>query len=38
MSKFPASVNIVVGPGFKDNLLPGFPFNPDSALLASDYT
>jgi glyoxylase-like metal-dependent hydrolase (beta-lactamase superfamily II) len=37
MSKFPTSVNIVVGPGFKENLLPGFPLNPESALLESDY-
>ncbi|KAE9973626.1 hypothetical protein EG328_004297 [Venturia inaequalis] len=38
MSKFPPSVNIVVGPGFKENLLPGYPSNPESALLESDYT
>lgn len=38
MSKFPASVNIVVGPGFKKNLLPGYPSNPESALLESDYS
>jgi len=38
MSKFPASVGIVVGPGFKDNLLPGYPANPDSPLLETDYT
>jgi hypothetical protein len=37
MSKFPNSVNNVVGPGFKENLLPGYPSNPDSALLESDY-
>lgn len=37
MSKFPSSVKIVVGPGFKDNLLPGYPANPQSALLETDY-
>ena len=37
MSKFPGSVDIVVGPGFKENLLPGYPSNPDSALLETDY-
>ncbi|KAL3422832.1 metallo-beta-lactamase superfamily protein [Phlyctema vagabunda] len=38
MSKFPSSVNIVVGPGFKEKLLPGYPANPDSALLETDYS
>jgi glyoxylase-like metal-dependent hydrolase (beta-lactamase superfamily II) len=37
MSKFPTSVKIVVGSGFKENLLPGYPANPDSALLETDY-
>ena len=37
MSKFPPAVDIVVGPGFKYNLLPGFPVNPESALLETDY-
>jgi hypothetical protein len=37
MSKFPSSVKIVVGPGFTKNLLPGYPANPDSTLLESDY-
>jgi glyoxylase-like metal-dependent hydrolase (beta-lactamase superfamily II) len=37
MSQFPSTVDIVVGPGFKENLLPGFPANPDSALLETDY-
>lgn len=37
MSKFPPSVDIVVGPGFTDNLLPGYPANQDSALLETDY-
>ncbi|KAF4625568.1 hypothetical protein G7Y89_g12598 [Cudoniella acicularis] len=38
MSKFPASVNIIVGPGFKESLLPGYPSNPNSTLLESDYS
>jgi hypothetical protein len=37
MSTFPASTKIVVGPGFKDNLLPGYPADPKSVLLESDY-
>jgi hypothetical protein len=37
MSKFPPSADIVVGPGFKENLLPGYPSNPESALLETDY-
>lgn len=35
-SKFPSSVDIVVGPGFKKNLLPGYPENPEGVVLASD--
>ncbi|KAL3473164.1 beta-lactamase-like protein [Aspergillus californicus] len=38
MSRFPSSVKLVVGPGFKENLLPGYPSNPDSPLLESDYS
>lgn len=38
MSQFPPSVAIVVGPGFKKNLLPGYPSNPDSPLLETDYS
>lgn len=37
MSRFPSSVKLVVGPGFKRNLLPGYPSNPDSPLLETDY-
>lgn len=37
MTKLPSKVNLVVGEGFKENLLPGYPTNPDSALLESDY-
>lgn len=34
MELFPASTELVVGPGFKTspNLLPGFPQNPDSPI------
>lgn len=35
--KFPKSVEIVVGAGFKDNFLPGYPTNPDAALLDADF-
>ncbi len=31
-STFPATTELVVGPGFKDALLPAYPTNPDSAL------
>ncbi|KAL2206869.1 hypothetical protein CC79DRAFT_1398743 [Sarocladium strictum] len=32
-STFPHSTELVVGPGFKDNLLPAYPTNPDSFML-----
>ncbi|KAI8673119.1 Lactamase-B domain-containing protein [Fusarium sp. Ph1] len=35
-SKFPASVDIVVGPGFTAEFAPGWPEKPDSPVLASD--
>ena len=35
-SKFPDSVDLVVGPGFKENLLPGWPENLGSPLLTKD--
>ena len=35
--KFPPSVEIVVGPGFKDNFMPGYPTNLDAALLDVDF-
>ncbi|KAF2469998.1 uncharacterized protein BDR25DRAFT_262547 [Lindgomyces ingoldianus] len=31
--KYPPSVEVVVGPGFKDNFMPGYPTNPSSIFL-----
>ncbi|KAL8941406.1 MAG: hypothetical protein Q9216_002251 [Gyalolechia sp. 2 TL-2023] len=36
-STFPHSTDLVVGPGFKDALLPGYPANQDSPIRESDY-
>ncbi|KAJ3538151.1 hypothetical protein NM208_g6034 [Fusarium decemcellulare] len=36
-STFPASTCLVVGPGFKDTMLPGYPANPKGLILESDY-
>ncbi|KAH8902039.1 hypothetical protein BR93DRAFT_954115 [Coniochaeta sp. PMI_546] len=37
MSQFPPSTSVVVGPGFKSSgVLPGYPENPKSPVLASD--
>lgn len=36
-AKFPASVEVVVGPGFKDNFMPGYPTNRDAPLLDVDF-
>ncbi|KAK4210092.1 hypothetical protein QBC37DRAFT_442933 [Rhypophila decipiens] len=36
-SSFPPSTDLVVGPGFKDAMLPGAPANPDSPIQESDY-
>lgn len=36
-AEFEQSTSLIVGPGFKDNLLPGYPTNPDSSLLESDF-
>ncbi|KAL3463702.1 metallo-beta-lactamase superfamily protein [Aspergillus heterothallicus] len=38
MSQFPSTVDLVVGPSFKEGLLPGYPSNPDSPLLETDYS
>ncbi|KAH8901642.1 metallo-beta-lactamase superfamily protein [Thozetella sp. PMI_491] len=37
MKTFPPSVDLVVGPGFKNALLPGYPVNKESHLLESDW-
>lgn len=37
-STFPPTTDLIVGPGFKEALLPGAPTNPDSPILESDYT
>ncbi|KAI0425647.1 beta-lactamase-like protein [Xylaria sp. FL1042] len=37
-SVFPSTVELVVGPGFKEAFLPGYPANPYGVILESDYT
>jgi glyoxylase-like metal-dependent hydrolase (beta-lactamase superfamily II) len=37
LSLLPFSTKIIVGPGFKANLLPGYPTNQENPLLESDY-
>ncbi|KAK4245127.1 beta-lactamase-like protein [Corynascus novoguineensis] len=34
---FPSSTSLIVGPGFKATMLPGYPANPDSPVLESDF-
>jgi len=36
-STFPSSTELVVGPGFKNAHLPGYPENPNATLLQTDY-
>ncbi|WAO95518.1 Lactamase-B domain-containing protein [Fusarium falciforme] len=36
-STFPPTTSLVVGPGFKDVLLPGYPANPEGLILETDY-
>lgn len=36
-SSFPPSVDLVVGPGFKAAMLPGYPTNPNSPICEKDY-
>ncbi|KAF6819028.1 metallo-beta-lactamase superfamily protein [Colletotrichum musicola] len=36
-STFPTATDLIVGPGFKDAMLPGAPANPESPILESDY-
>ena len=35
--KFPTSVEIVVGPGFKDNFMPGYPSDKEAHLLDANF-
>lgn len=37
-STFGAHTALIVGPGFKDALTPGYPANQDSVILESDYS
>ncbi|KAK7416788.1 hypothetical protein QQX98_004981 [Neonectria punicea] len=37
-SKFDPSTALIVGPGFKQTFVPGFPENPDGLILETDYT
>ncbi|TVY16587.1 Cytochrome P450 monooxygenase andK [Lachnellula arida] len=34
---FPSSTSIIVGPGFKENFMPGYPANPAAPLLETDF-
>ncbi|KGO54840.1 hypothetical protein PEX2_090930 [Penicillium expansum] len=36
-SRFPSSTDLIVGPGFKDEFLPGYPAKPDSPVRESDF-
>jgi glyoxylase-like metal-dependent hydrolase (beta-lactamase superfamily II) len=36
-STFPSSTKLIVGPGFRDALTPGYPLNPNSQLLETDW-
>ncbi|KAL4912855.1 beta-lactamase-like protein [Aspergillus aurantiobrunneus] len=36
-STFPPHVNVIVGPGFKDAFLPGYPADPNAVVLESDF-
>ncbi|CUA69259.1 hypothetical protein RSOLAG22IIIB_08383 [Rhizoctonia solani] len=36
-SLFPSTTSLTVGPGFKANMLPGYPANPNSPILESAY-
>jgi glyoxylase-like metal-dependent hydrolase (beta-lactamase superfamily II) len=37
MSTFPSSTELVIGPGFKAQYLPGYPKNPESPLCEADF-
>lgn len=36
-STFPPTTELVVGPGFKNKLLPGYPADPNGLILESDH-
>ena len=36
-SRFPASTDLIVGPGFREHMTPGAPISPDSPLLEADW-
>ncbi|KIX94713.1 uncharacterized protein Z520_09403 [Fonsecaea multimorphosa CBS 102226] len=36
-STFPPSTKLIVGPGFKEALMPGYPVNPNSQVLETDW-
>ncbi|MCJ1476955.1 hypothetical protein MMC13_005625 [Lambiella insularis] len=37
-SRFPKTTELIVGPGFKKSFMPGYPENPEAAILVSDYS
>ncbi|KAL2831014.1 beta-lactamase-like protein [Aspergillus pseudoustus] len=37
-SRFPPSTELIVGPGFKEQFLPGYPAKPDSPVRESDFS
>jgi glyoxylase-like metal-dependent hydrolase (beta-lactamase superfamily II) len=37
-STFPPKTDLVVGPGFKEAMLPGAPANPESPIQEKDYS
>ncbi|KAJ5363635.1 N-acyl homoserine lactonase AttM [Penicillium cataractarum] len=37
-STFPSNTALIVGPGFRETFVPGYPSNPGSPILESDYT
>jgi glyoxylase-like metal-dependent hydrolase (beta-lactamase superfamily II) len=37
MSRFPSETDLVIGPGFKKEYMPGYPTNPDGWILETDY-
>jgi hypothetical protein len=37
MSTFPPSTTLIIGPGFLNEYLPGYPTNANSTLLDSDF-